>query len=99
MSYLGILQLHDSPENRVVIKHDFNKSPKTDKWDSEDAEEEDAPWTISQDDYRRYTEMEEKRNYRVQVGVYDDYSAAQKEVDKLRETFLEPIVVLNDFRE
>lgn len=93
---LGILQLHNSPENKVVIKHDFNKSPKRING-TEDVEEED-PWTISQDDYRRYTEMEQKRNYRVQVGVYDDYSDAQREVNKLRETFMEPIVVLNDFK-
>ena len=93
---LGILELHNSPENRVVIKHDFNKSPKRING-TEDIEEED-PWTITQDDYRRYTEMEEKRNYRVQVGIYDDYSAAQREVVKLRETFMEPIVVLNDFQ-
>ena len=93
---LGILELHNSPENRVVIKHDFNKSPK--RINGKEDIEEDDPWTITQDDYRRYTEMEEKRNYRVQVGVFDDYSDAQKEVVKLRETFMEPIVVLNDFR-
>ena len=93
---LGILQLHNSPENRIVIKHDFNKSPKRING-TKDVEEED-PWIISQNDYRRYTEMEEKRNYRVQVGVFDDYSEAQKAVNKLRETFMEPIVVLNDFR-
>lgn len=93
---LGILQLHNSPENRVVIKHDFNKSPK--RINGTQDVEEDDPWTISQDDYRRYTEMEEKRNYRVQVGIYDDYSAAQKEVTRLRDIFLEPIVVLNDFK-
>ncbi|MDF1694219.1 MAG: thioredoxin family protein [Saprospiraceae bacterium] len=93
---LGILELHNSPENKVVIKHDFNKSPKRING-SKDVEEED-PWTISQDDYRRYSEMEDKRNYRVQVGVFDDYSDAQKEVNKLRDIFMEPIVVLNDFR-
>lgn len=93
---LGILQLHNSPENRVVIKHDFNKSPKRING-TPDVEEED-PWTISSDDYRRYTEMEDKRNYRVQVGVFDDYSQAHKEVERLRDIFMEPIVVLNDFR-
>lgn len=94
---LGILQLHNSPENRVIIKHDFNKSPKRING-SKDIEEED-PWTISSDDYRRYTEMEDKRNYRVQVGIFDDYSDAQKEVNRLRDIFMEPIVVLNDFRQ
>ncbi len=94
---LGILALHNSPENKVIIKHDFNKSPKNIN-DNEDPEEDD-PWIISQDDYRRYAEMEDKRNYRVQVGVYNDYSVAQEKVNNLRETFVEPIVVLNDFRE
>jgi thiol-disulfide isomerase/thioredoxin len=93
---LGILQLHNSPENRVVIKHDFNKSPK--RINGSNDVDEDDPWTITQDDYRRYTEMEQKRNYRVQVGIFDDFSDAQREVNKLRETFLEPIVVLNDFK-
>ena len=92
---LGILELHNSPENRVVIKHDFNKSPKRING-TKDSEED--PWTISQDDYRRYSEVKDKRNYRVQVGVYDDYSDAHKEVERLRDIFLEPIVVLNDFR-
>lgn len=93
---LGILDLHNSPENKIIIKHDFNKSPKRING-TEDVEEED-PWTISQDDYRRYTEMEEKRNYRVQVGAFSDYGEAQKKVAHLRKTFMEPIVVMNDFR-
>ena len=94
---LGILELHNSPKNKVIIKHDFNQSPKRING-SKDIEEED-PWTISQDDYRRYTEMSNKRNYRAQVGIYDDYSLAQAEVNRLRDIFLEPIVVLNDFRD
>lgn len=92
---LGILELHNSPENKVVIKHDFNKSPKRING-TKDIEEED-PWTIGQDDYRRYSEIKEKRNYRVQIAIYEDYSNAQKEVNRLRNLFSEPIVVLNDF--
>jgi len=94
---LSILNLHNSPENKVVIKHDFNKSPKRING-TEDIESED-PWTISPDDYRRYAEMEDKRNYRAQVGVFEDYSQAQREVERLRDIFLEPIVVLNDFKD
>ncbi len=93
---IGILDIHNSPENKVIIKHDFNQSPKRING-SEDAEEED-PWTISQDDYRRYQETEEKRNYRVQVGAYEDYSDAHEKVIFLRNTFIEPIMVLNDFK-
>ncbi|MEE9439152.1 MAG: thioredoxin family protein [Saprospiraceae bacterium] len=92
---IGILNLHNSPENKIIIKHDFNKSPKR---INKSEIIEDDPWAISRNDYRRYTDMEEKRNYRVQVGIYEDYSKAQKKVNELRETFMEPIVVLNDFR-
>jgi len=94
---LGILEMHNSPQNKVVIKHDFNKSPK--RIDGNEDEDDVDPWTISQDDYRRYSKMEEKRNFRVQVGVFTDYAEAQKRVNELRETFIEPIVVFNDFRE
>lgn len=93
---IGILEIHNSPENKVVIKHDFNQSPKRING-TEDVEEED-PWKISQNDYRRYQEQEAKRNYRVQVGAYTDYSDAHEQVQYLRNTFIEPIMVLNDFQ-
>ena len=94
---LGILNLHNSPENKVIIKHDFNKSPKRING-SNDKELED-PWTLTEDDYRRYSEVKEKRNYRVLVAEYNDYSNAQKTVNALREQFDEPIVVLNEFKD
>lgn len=94
---IEILDLHNSPKNKIVIKHDFNQSPKRING-TEDLEEED-PWTISSNDYRRYVELEEKRNYRVQVGVYKDYTKAHEKVIFLRNTFIEPIVVLNDFKD
>ena len=93
---IGILEIHNSPENKVIIKHDFNQSPKRING-TEDVEEED-PWTISQNDYRRYQETEEKRNYRVQTGVYTDYTDAHEQVLYLRNTFIEPIMVMNDFK-
>lgn len=94
---LSILSIHNSPENKIRIKHDFNKSPKRING-GEEIQEED-PWTISPDDYRRYAEIEEKRNYRVQVGIYSEYQDAQEQVDYLRGIFIEPIIVLNDFRD
>jgi len=93
---IGILEIHNSPENKVVIKHDFNQSPKRING-AEDAEK-DVPWTIRQNDYRRYLASEEKRNYRVQTGVYTDYTDAHAQVQYLRNTFIEPIMVMNDFK-
>jgi len=39
-----------------------------------------------------------KSNYRLQIGVFDEYQVAFQRVSELRDTFLEEIIVLNDFR-
>lgn len=38
-------------------------------------------------------------NYRVQVGTYSDFKNTFKYVNELKETFAEPIIVLNDYNE
>jgi len=93
-SLLSLLSMHDHPENKVMIKHHFNTSPKN--IDRENDSELD-PWKISKEDYHRYTA--EQRNYKVQVGVYTDYAAVRDRVEYLRKTFFEPVVVVNDYQE
>lgn len=93
-SLLSLLAMHDHEENKVMIKHHFNTSPKN--IDKENDSKLD-PWKISKEDYHRYTT--EQRNYKVQVGVYSDYKAVRDRVEYLRTTFFEPVVVVNDYRE
>ncbi len=93
---VSILSLHNSPENKIIIRHDFNKSPKN---IHRDDPSEESPWMLTHDEYKRYKESSLRRNYRVQVGVYTEYADARNKVDELRDLFIEPVVVLNDFRD
>ncbi len=40
-----------------------------------------------------------KDTYRVQVGIYSDFKKTFKYVNELKETFAEPIIVLNDYHD
>jgi len=95
-SLQSLLALHDHNDNKVRILHDFNTSPKD---LNQDKGSEPDPWKITKEDYYRYIDMQEKRNYRVQVGVYEEYEAARTRVNFIRDTFFEPVVVLNDYRD
>jgi len=92
----GLLNMHDHGANKIKIMHDFNTSPKNIK---KDENTEPDPWKITKEDYYRYVDMQEKRNYRVQVGVYESYEAARDRVHYIRDTFYEPVVVLNEYRQ
>jgi len=92
----SLLNLHDNVDNKVKIKHDFNTSPRDLR---EDEEKTIDPWKITKEDYYRYVEMEEKRNYKVQVGTYESYDRARDRVHFIRETFFEPVVVVNEYRD
>lgn len=91
-----LLAMHDHSANKIKIKHSFNTSPKN--MENNDNHELD-PWKITKEDYYRYVDMEEKRTYKVQIGVYEAYDQARDRVHSIRETFFEPVVVLNDFRD
>lgn len=54
-------------------------------------------FSISREEYLNYSRMEEKRsNYRVQVGLYKEFSDASARSRELKEIFIDPIVILQD---
>ena len=92
---MPILEFHNNPANTLKIIHHVNKSP------SEIATEEEVfsdaqNLQILYEEYKRKEKM--KSNYRLQIGVFDDYQEAFKQVNDLRQTFIEDIIVLNDYR-
>jgi len=85
----SLLVFHNNPDNRLVISHNINSRPNT--FTNEQGPNLDRLYT-------QYQMAERfKTNYKVQVGNYLDYSEAHKNVKELKETFEEPIVVLNDY--
>ena len=88
---LEVLDMHNKTQNKVIIKHDINISPSKGHPGFERSELEKT--------YLRYIESSSKRtrNYRLQMGIYIDYESAFEKVRSLKNTFLEPIIVINDF--
>ena len=88
---LEILSFHNNATNKLVIQHDLNTSPSKTNFEYNRSELEAT--------YLRYIESENnrERNYRLQLGTYYDYESAFKKVNTLKKTFLEPIIVVNDY--
>jgi len=94
---LDILQKHNSPNNKNIFKYDFNLSPQS-VLPLQDTE--DHSMMLSNDEYLKYFQQEQNQLvYRVQTGVFNDFDSAQVMVKKLNGIFLEPVVVVNEFRD
>lgn len=90
----AILTFHNHEQNKIVIKHNINVSPSSPSTPAIETNENLDKL------YREYQKREERKSsYRVQVGYYSEYEEAFNQVNEMREDFVEPIIVLNDFRD
>lgn len=90
-----ILQQHNYADNTTPQNHAFNISPKQFR----DQKQTKPIQRKVTDDYEsRYVESSTRSNYKLQVGVYEEYDRAITQYNKLKADFLEPIIVLNDFK-
>jgi thioredoxin-related protein len=89
--FLEILNLHNTHRNKVKIKHSINSAPPS----VNNSKEKKS----IQDNYLRYVDSTNKttRNYRLQMGLFENYDNAFQKVDQLQDIFLEPIIVVNDY--
>lgn len=91
---IQLLHRHNSVDNKRIIVNGVNASPTSTQ---RTYEAEDDSFTMTSAQYNNYKDTK-KSVYRVQTGVYEEYSGAAKMVATLRETFLEDVVVTNDYR-
>lgn len=88
-SMTSLLSFHNNPKNKQVISHNVNSSPSV-------YSENRGPNLNHL--YNQYQIAEKFRtNYKLQVGNHFDYNDAFEQVSELKEVFLEPIVVLNNY--
>ena len=88
-SMKSLLSFHEAEDTRILVTYPFNSSPRQQASD-EDREMEEL--------YSQYLQRERFRtNYKLQIANYTDYTEAFKKVNELSETFMEPIIVLNDY--
>ena len=88
-SMKSLLSFHDAEDSRLLVTYPFNSSPQ------QEANDEDEELGNL---YTQYLKREKFRtNYKLQIASYTDYGEAFKKVNELSETFMEPIIVLNDY--
>ena len=90
---INVLKAHNSPLNKEVVQHNFNTSPRNYRSQKRSNSVSNTSNTLS-----RYVDPQARESYQVQVGVFDDYEDALKEYNNLINQFIEPIIVLNDFK-
>lgn len=87
-SMISLLSFHlDGTSETLSVTYPYNSSPSDDNYDNS-----------LNDMYNKYLSNERRRtNYKVQIANYTDYTAAFEKVNELTETFIEPIVVINEY--
>lgn len=86
-SMVSLLSFHDAHESKLLVTYPYNSSP------SNEAEDEEM-----NDIYSKYLSKERRRtNYKLQIANYTDYELAFDKVNQLSQTFMEPIIVINDY--
>lgn len=90
---IEVLELHNNHRNEVKIKHSINSSPSVNKSATKASNN-------FQENYLKYVESDENtlKNYRMQMGIFENFENAFEKVQKLKTTFLEPIIVVNDYK-
>jgi len=90
---LSILESHNNPQNRVTVTHMTNSAPGQNTTPSSTIKENQENKELLES----YSTSNNNRTFRLQMGVFDEYEYAFKEVNALRDEFVEPIIVLNDY--
>ncbi len=90
-SMVSLLSFHNNPTNRVIKDVTPNVKPSK-------VSEKNGPGLNHL--YSQYKMAEKfKTNYKLQVGNHMDYVRAFEQVKDLKDQFIEPIVVMNDYVE
>lgn len=93
-----ILSSHNHGANKIAQRNNYNVSPTMMNKEEPRSTETEA-FNFSKKDYENYQSANANRKYRLQIGVYNDHENAFNIVSRLRDQFIEPIIVLNDYRD
>lgn len=90
---LELLEKYNAPENKKVVKHDFNTSPAIVKnMPSESMKKSSAEMM------KPFVEKEKGNLFRVQVGVFERFEGANEMVRSLQQLFSEQVTLTNEYR-
>lgn len=89
---IKLLKTHNSSYNTEVVQHTFNTSPKNYR-----AQKQKRSKSNSQT-YSKYVDAPARTSFQLNVGEFDNYVDALNKYNELVDQFIEPIIVLNDFK-
>lgn len=89
---IKVLKTHNSTYNTEVVKHTFNTSPKNYRTQKQNRSRSKSPG------YSKYVDAPARTSFQLNVGEFDNYEAALKTYNEMVDQFIEPIIVLNDFK-
>jgi thioredoxin 1 len=95
----NLLNKHNLPENKIVNDNLESIIPQPSEEKPINSSPEESLNLPSNEQYRNMqNQYQSQTEFKVQVGVFSTYDAAQNHVTKLKQTFLEPITVINEIR-
>jgi thioredoxin-related protein len=89
---IKVLKNHNSAYNTEVVKHTFNTSPKNYR------SQKRTHSTSNKPGYSKYVDAPARTSYQLKIGEFDNYEDALTQYNELVNQFIEPIIVLNDFK-
>lgn len=96
-----VLNKHNEPNNKKIVKYEYNTSPdvknKIAISNHPEVNKLVTPVSNKQLDYASSIGIE--KVFKLQIGVFEKFEFAEKLVENLRNTFMEPVNVKNDMRD
>ena len=94
-----LLSRHNEPNNKKIVKHTINSSPTQTKSVTSDSVPVLPEMSLTEDETKEYLSAPlNKKTYKLQLGVFGKYELADAFVQKLNNTFLEPVTVKNEMK-
>jgi len=89
---IKVLKSHNSAYNTEIVKHTFNTSPKNYR-------SQKRTRSKSKSSYQsKHVDAPARSSFQLDVGEFDNYEAALNKYNEMVDQFIEPIIVLNDFK-
>lgn len=90
---IKVLKSHNSTYNKEIVSHTFNTSPKNYRSQKRTRSKSNIEQGMS-----KYVDAPARTSFQLAVGEFDNYKDALTKYNELVDQFIEPIIVLNDFK-
>ena len=96
LKMVALLKKHNTAQNKVVIRHDFNQAPGPAHILSFRSE---SMIRTANEYNKHFAQKQAQKMFRVQVGVFSNYQSAEKMVKVLSNLTDEPVTVINEYKD